>query len=313
LTIFYSNSTSMNTPVTLLLAFVFQSVISFSAPVKGVASPKNGPKTTKNLQMLQTTRILFSEKKLKNSRVLLYTKNGKGYVHDNIPSAIECIQQLGVENQFTVVATEDPTIFNEKDLSGFKLVIFASTNNDVFDTDEQKLAFRKYVEAGGGFVGIHSVTGTERNWPWFKMMLGETFSWHAKFQSFTTVNLQPNHPSMKGIPNRWTKEDECYFGKELYPGMQVLMASELSSLNPDQTDLIQKNAGSYARYFPIVWYQHFDGGHVWVTTLGHDKKNYQDPLYKQHILNGLEFVASQVTKLDYSKSYAQSKDDALKF
>lgn len=303
----------MNLRYTLILATVFQSVIAFSTPLAKDRAVKNRPKTIENSQMLQSDRILFSEKKLKNSRVLLYTKNGKGYVHDNIPSAISCIKKLGEENGFTVEATEDPSIFNDKDLAGFKLVVFASTNNDVFDTDGQKLAFRRYIEAGGGFVGIHSVTGTERNWPWFKMMLGETFSWHAKFQSFTTVNLQPNHPSMKGIPNKWTKEDECYFGKELYPGMQVLMASELSSLNPDQTDMIQKNAGSYARYFPLVWFQHFDGGHVWVTTLGHDKKNYEDPLYKQHILNGLEFIASQVSKLDYSKSYANSKDDALNF
>ena len=303
----------MNLRYTLLLVIVIQSVIGFSTPLEVDSRLKKEPKTNENPQMLQSGRILFSEKKLKNSKILLYTKNGKGYVHDNIPSAISCIKQLGEENGFTVLATEDPSIFNDKDLSGFKLVVFASTNNDVFDTDAQKLALRRYIEAGGGFVGIHSVTGTERNWPWFKMMLGETFSWHAKFQSFTTVNLQPNHPSMKGIPNKWNKEDECYFGKELYPGMQVLMASELSSLNPDQTDLIQKNAGSYARYFPLVWFQHFDGGHVWVTTLGHDKKNYEDPLYKQHILNGLEFIASQVSKLDYSKSYASSKDDALNF
>jgi hypothetical protein len=121
---------------------------------------------------------------------------------------------------------------------------------------------------------------------------------------------------MKGMPKRWTKEDECYFGKELFPGMHVLMASEIASidtLKSKQSENILKNSGSFARYFPLVWWQQFDGGHVWVTTLGHDKNNYEDPLYIQHILNGIEFVAEKVTKLDYSKSYAQSKDDALSF
>ena len=31
----------------------------------------------------------------KKVKVLVYTKNGKGYVHDNIPNAVACIQHLG--------------------------------------------------------------------------------------------------------------------------------------------------------------------------------------------------------------------------
>lgn len=313
ISIFYIKSSFMKRSLSYLLIVVFQCIIFLNLYANESKHTTWAPKTTEMGDLLQGSKNAAAEKKLKNFSVLLYTKNGKGYVHDNIPSAISCIEQLGKENHFKVVSTEDPTIFNDKDLQQFTLVIFASTNNDVFDTDEQKLAFRHYIEAGGGFVGIHSVTGTERNWPWFKMMLGETFSWHAKFQSFSTVNLDPSHPSMKGIPMRWTKEDECYFGKELYPGMKVLMASELSTLNPDQTELIQKNAGSYANYFPLVWLQNFDGGHVWITTLGHDKKNYQEPLYKQHILNGIQYIAGEVGKLDYSKCYAKSKDDTLRF
>ena len=34
--------------------------------------------------------------------VLVYTKNGPGYVHDNIPSAVAAVQKLGSENRFKV-------------------------------------------------------------------------------------------------------------------------------------------------------------------------------------------------------------------
>lgn len=178
--------------------------------------------------------------KLAGSQVLVYTKNGKGYVHDNIASAVACIQQLGKTNNFKVDVTDDPGVFNEANLKKYQLLIFTSTNNDVFDNDEQRVQFRRYIEAGGGFVGVHSVTGTERNWTWFKMMLGETFSWHASFQKFSIKNLAPSHPSMKGVPSLWTKEDECYFGKDLYPGIQVLMAHDLSSLDTTQKAMIIK-------------------------------------------------------------------------
>ncbi len=250
--------------------------------------------------------------KLKNSRILVYTKNGKGYVHDNIASAVSCIQELGKANQFRVEVTDDPAVFNQSNLDKYALLVFTSTNNDVFDTDEQRLAFRRYIEAGGGFVGVHSVTGTERNWQWFKMMLGETFSWHAKFQSFKVKVIRPEHPSMKGVPALWVREDECYFGKELYPGMVVLMAHEIQSLNPEQKELIDKNAGSFANYYPAVWYQPFEGGNVWVTTLGHNKESYQDPVYRNHLLQGIRYIANAYKGLDYSKAKAASKDDPLK-
>ncbi len=249
---------------------------------------------------------------LKNSNVLVYTKNGKGYIHDNISSAVSCIQDLGKFFQFKVTVSDDPALFTESSIKNYKLVIFTSTNNDVFDTDEQRLAFRRYIEAGGGFVGVHSVTGTERNWTWFKMMLGETFSWHANFQKFSIRNMDPSHPSMEGVPLTWEREDECYFGKELYPGIKVLMAHDLGSLKKDQADLITKNAGSFANYYPAVWYQDFEGGHIWITTLGHKKESYQDPVYRNHLLQGIRFVASQCKEVNYLKANATIKDDYLK-
>jgi type 1 glutamine amidotransferase len=250
--------------------------------------------------------------KLKNSRILVYTKNGKGYVHDNIQASVVCLQELGNENGFKVDVSDDPTVFNQVNLSKYNLLVFTSTNNDVFDTDDQRVAFRRYIEAGGGFVGLHSVTGTERNWTWFKMMIGETFSWHAKFQSFSLINIDPTHPSMKGVPTVWTKEDECYFGKELYPGIKVLVMHDLATLNQDQNDLITKNAGSYSNYFPAVWYQTFQGGHIWISTLGHDKNNYQNPVFKNHILQGIRFVANEFNELNYKQAFAEKMNDPIK-
>jgi type 1 glutamine amidotransferase len=255
---------------------------------------------------------IFSPNKLKGSTVLVYTKNGKGYVHDNIPAAVACLKEMAAEEKFTVEVTDDASVFTEDNLKKYQLIVFTSTNNDVFDTDAQRLAFRHYIEAGGGFVGVHSVTGTERNWLWFKMMLGETFSWHARFQAFSLKKIDKAHPSMAGVPDQWTREDECYFGKELFPGMKVLMVHEVNSLNPADSVNIKKNMGTFSQYYPAVWYQQFEGGNIWVTTLGHSKESYQDAIYRNHLLQGLRYIASQFKGLDYSKATALSKDDPLK-
>ena len=292
-----------------LIALCCSSFISSSTSYKNATRSNSIIKATTNNHFNLNEVV---KDKLAGSQVLVYTKNGKGYVHDNIASAVACIKQLGKTNNFKVEVSDDPSVFTEANLKKYQLLIFTSTNNDVFDNDEQRVQFRRYIEAGGGFVGVHSVTGTERNWTWFKMMLGETFSWHAKFQKFSVKNLAPSHPSMKGVPSLWTKEDECYFGKELYPGIQVLMAHDLSSLDTTQKAMIVKNADSFGNYYPAVWYQHFEGGNIWVTALGHAKENYQEPTYINHLLQGIKYIANQYNGLNYKNAIAVTRDDQLK-
>lgn len=249
----------------------------------------------------------------KKVRVLVYTKNGTGYVHDNIASAVACIKELGKQHGFAVDVADTGIVFTPENISKYTMLIFPSTNNDVFETDAQRLVFRKYIESGGGFVGLHSVTGTERKWQWFKWMVGGTFSWHAPSQKFTVQKFDKNNSSMEGIPDRWERTDECYFAKELFPGIKVLMAHDLSTLRASDTANVRKFAGGYTEFFPSVWYHEFDGGLAWFTALGHNKTDYQDPVYMKHVFQGIRFVASNLKKLDPSKAYADSRDTPLRF
>lgn len=249
----------------------------------------------------------------KNVRVLVYTKNGKGYVHKNIPDAVKAIQKLAAENGFHADVSDDPAVFTEGNLKQYTFLLFPSTNNDVFDTDEQRVAFRRYIEAGGGFVGLHSVVGTERNWTWFKMMLGGTFAVHPHFQPLHIRVIDKDHPSVKGMPAMWVKDDECYFLKEWYPGIRVVMAHDLATLALTEKEQarIAPLDSAFGEYYPAVWYQKFDGGTIWITTLGHDSKDYTDPQYVHHIFQGMTFVASEVSKPDFSKPYATGRDVPL--
>src|SRR5690554_1474914 len=260
-----------------------------------------------------STLAVTNATNLKNIKVLVYTKNGEGFVHDNIPSAVSALQKLGVEHKFKVDVSDDPAVFTEENLKQYTLLIFPSTNNDVFDTDQQRLAFRRYIQAGGGLVGIHSITGTERNWHWFKQFIGGTFSWHATNQRFTAKVIKPEHPSIKGVPKIWERHDECYFTKELYPGIEVLMAHDLTSLNPNEEDKIKVFSAPFGNLYPAVWCQKFDGGNMWLTTFGHDKESYEDAVFMQHVLQGIKYIASLSKKLDYNKAYATFKDDPVHY
>ena len=245
--------------------------------------------------------------KWKNINVLIYTKNGKGYVHDNIASAVRAIKEMAAQKGFHADVSDDPSVFTDDNLKKYDALIFTSTNNDVFDNDAQKVAFMRYTQAGGGFVGIHSVTGTERKWEWFKRLVGGTFVRHAKFQKFSEIIIDKNNPSTAPLPQRWEGEDECYYITTINPDLHVLAVQDLNTVNDDKKPVIYGNA------FPSVWCHEFDGGRQWYTALGHSKERYSDPLFRQHILGGIEWVVQGNTKLDYSKAYAKSPDDPLPY
>jgi len=243
-------------------------------------------------------------------KLLFYTKNGKGFVHDNIPNSIEAIKEMSKQYGFTVDITEDPAVFTDANLKQYDALVFSNTNNDVFDTDAQRVALMRYIQAGGSFVGIHSASGTERKWKWFKQMLGATFYWHDKFQPFTVNILDPVHPSVKHLPARWERADgdEFYYLKEMGVNLHVIAVNDASTLageNPKRLD-------TFGEVFPSVWCHEFDGGRSWYTSLGHSKEDYKKPEFRQHILGGIQWAIGKHKSRDYSKSYAQSPTDEIK-
>src|SRR6478736_5759755 len=63
--------------------------------------------------------IVFSlniNAQLKNKNVLIFTKNGKGYVHENIPASIAALQKLGIENGFTTDTSTNSALFTDGNL-----------------------------------------------------------------------------------------------------------------------------------------------------------------------------------------------------
>lgn len=251
---------------------------------------------------------------LKGKSIILYTKNGKGYVHDNIPAAMHCFDSLSRKFGFTLIKSQDAATFTEQILNKSDLIVFASTNNDVFDTEDQKLAFRHYVEAGGKVLAIHSAIGTERNWTWFKQMLGGTFSWHPHYQPFDLVKINPLHPSLNHLPARWTHEDECYFNKELFPGTECLLSADLNTLHLDSSEISKYNLnkGNYSDIYPISWIHRFDGGLIYLTTLGHHIKEYQGGRFVDYLVDAIQFLVREPIKFDTRKAYAKNFNEPIK-
>jgi len=224
--------------------------------------------------------------------VLIYTKNGKGFVHDNIAASVECLKKICEANGWTYEATDSAAVFDAADkINTFDVLVFSNTNNETFDTDAQKKVFQDYIRGGGGFVAIHSACGSERNWPWFWANLGGKFLRHPPLQKFDIDVIDKTHPSTEHLPAIWKWEDEFYYINELNPRVNILLAGDLRTLKDDQKDKYPGRV--FGDYFPLAWCQEFDGGFQWYTALGHKIDYYKDDNFVKHLEGGIRWVMSK--------------------
>ncbi len=228
-------------------------------------------------------------------RVLVYTRNhvtnGKGYIHDNIATSVAMIRQLASTNGFVVDASDDPGVFTPENLKKYRALIFSNANNEAFENDAQREAFKKFIQGGGGFVGIHSASGSERQWPYYWAVLGGKFKRHPPLQKFTIEVLDPKHPATAHLGASWQWEDEFYYLDHLNPRIHVLLAGDLTTLkDPDKATYPGQTFGDS---FPLAWCQEFDGGRQFYTALGHKIEYYSDPKFQRHVLGGILWVLGE--------------------
>lgn len=234
-----------------------------------------------------------------NKKILVYTKNGKGYIHDNIAASVVALKKLGAANGMTVDVSDNSNVFTDENLKQYDCLVFSNTNNETFDTDAQKLAFVRYIQAGGGFVGIHSVCGSERSWPWFWAMLGGKFKRHAPYGPFDIKIIDSKNPATSSLPDVWKWNDECYYLDNLNPDIHVLIAADMRTVTDTQKSVYPSNF--FGNYFPLAWCHEFEGGRVFYTALGHNITHYSDANFLNHLLGGIKWAIGKNQKRDYSK------------
>ena len=221
-------------------------------------------------------------------KILIYTRNGEGYIHDNIEASVKALQEICNGIKVETEISDNPESFTTENLERFDAIIFTNTNNEAFISDDQRNAFQKFIRSGGGFVGIHSACGSEREWPWFWAMLGGKFLRHPPLQPFDIKVIERNHPSTSFLPDIWKWEDECYYINNLNPDIHVLLAVDLTTIEDENRD--EYPGSTFGDLFPLAWYHQFDGGREWYTALGHKPEQYSDSLFRQHLLGGIKWV-----------------------
>ena len=236
-------------------------------------------------------------------KVLVFSKT-MGFKHASIPNGLAAIQKLGAENNFEVDTTKNAALFEDDILKQYSAIVFLSTTGNVLD-HKQEAAFERYLQAGGGYVGIHAATDTEYDWNWYGKLVGGYFQSHPSGTPEADFVIRDKNFAATSFftDSIWHRTDEMYNFKKLNPDVKVVMTIDESTYE----------GGENGEYHPMSWYHEYDGGRAFYTALGHTEESYTDELYLKHLLGGVQYAIGDNLELDYTKASSQIPPDADRF
>jgi len=205
-------------------------------------------------------------------RVLVFSKTA-GFRHDSIPEGIEMLRNIANRRRMELVSTEDSAIFTDENLKNLDAVIFLNTTGDVLDK-QQEAAFETFIRHGGGYIGIHSASDTEYDWPFYADLVGAYFNSHPAIQDADVIVREPRHVTTMHLPSKWRRRDEWYDFRAA-PKLHVNRILEL--------DEATYQGGKMNGDHPVAWWHLFHGSRAIYCAMGHTKESYAEPAFIEFI------------------------------
>ncbi|MET3029123.1 ThuA domain-containing protein [Flavobacterium sp. UW10123] len=205
----------------------------------------------------------FSQSKKGNPKfkvIAFYTaKNDQAHI-SFVHEANKYFPKLAAENHFQYDSTSNWDNLNAKFLSKYQVVLFLDTRPE---KKEQREAFQKYMENGGGFIGFHfsafalNNSSYNQDWDWYH----NTFLGSGEYGSNTwrptsaVLRVENQHPVTKNLPKTFSSApNEWYrWSNDLTknPDIEILLAIDESSFplgtGPKAYEIW------HSGYYPVVW------------------------------------------------------------
>jgi cytochrome c len=252
----------------------------------------------KLIPVLALLVLLYSCKE-ETPRVLVFSKT-KGYRHESITAGKGALQKLAAEKGFAVDTTEVSDDFNDENLKKYQAVVFLSTTGDVFNEAQQN-SFKRFIQSGGGYVGIHAAADTEYDWWWYGKLVGAYFKSHPQIQEAKFKKIKPFGKGIN-LPDEWIRTDELYNYKKISEDIDVLYKLDETSYQ----------GGENGDNHPISWYHDFDGGRSFYTGMGHTNESFADPMFLDHVYQGILYAIGE-GKPDWSKAREKKLPETNRF
>lgn len=211
--------------------------------------------------------------------LLLYTRTDVPH-HPSIHPGVQALTKLAAGNGFILTHTEDPSVFCGPSPAQPNVIVLLNTATDELD-DVQREGLVRRIREGSAFVGIHSASYFQKDWPWYEGLVGARFAGHPEPQMGRIEVVDANHPATRGIAGAWEHLDEWYNFRAIPSGVRVLATVDESSYA----------GGAHPAHHPVMWCHTYEGSRSFYTALGHTEECFSDPRYLKHILGALRWAA----------------------
>jgi YVTN family beta-propeller protein len=203
--------------------------------------------------------------------------------------ALKFFSDLSARNNFTFDSTSNWDDMNDFNLGKYQVVVWL---NDGPSQVAQKLAFQKYMENGGAWLGFHVAAYNDKDshWPWFVDFLGggvfHSNSW-PPLPAKVTVD-DPSHPVTMNLPSSFLSPDnEWYIWKpspRLNKTVRVLVTLDPSNYPVGFKDVL---AGGD---LPVVWTN--TKYKMLYLNMGHGDKIFTSPIQNRLLEDALLWLGT---------------------
>jgi uncharacterized protein len=243
--------------------------------------------------------------------IAFYTaKNDRAHI-SFVAEANDWFSAMSRQHLFNYDSTRNWSNLTTDFLSAYDVVVFLDTRPD---TKEQREAFRRYMEAGGAWMGFHfaafalTPSAFPQDWDWYH----DTFLGSGSYVSNTWRPTQAvlkveasDHPVTKGIPGTFrSSPNEWYRWQNdlrINPDIGILLSIDSSSFplgtGPKPHEIW------HSGYYPVVWTNkkyrmlYFNMGHNDIDYAGGTNKElsftFGNRAQDQLVLNGLLWLGTR--------------------
>lgn len=176
---------------------------------------------------------------------------------------------LFAEIGLTAETSEDLGALTQGNLVRFAGVVNYTTARDI--SDGQYAALLNFVQAGGGYIGVHCASDTFRNQPDSKRLLGGRFVDHPPQLDIVGEIVDYAHPITA-------------------PLSSFLVHDELYTLDddPDDYHLLARSPSQGLQ--SIAWTRTEGAGRVFYLSPGHNVETYAEPTYRRFLQRGTQWA-----------------------
>lgn len=227
-------------------------------------------------------------------RVLLFEKINGFRDGPSVEGAHASFEAMAQRKGWAMVTTQNGAAFTPGILKQFDVVIWNNISGDVL-TLSQRQAFEKWMERGGGYIGVHGSAGDPVYfWDWYvDSLLGARFLAHPMNPQFQTAKIRIEdsaHPAAQGLPKELELNDEWYSFKNnpRATGSRIIATIDESTYKPEGRGL-DLRMGDH----PIVWSRCVGKGRMFYSAIGHRPELYSDPTHVRLLEQAVDWAAGQ--------------------